>query len=257
MNSKLVKASLAGAAAIALAAGGSTFAAFSDFGDINSNSVGAGFLKLDLNAGHGSAPLDFDSLAPGMNSFRTIWVASNDGQSVPSANLAITFKNLQDTAAPCSTSLGKASVDAGCSVSNDGLNTITGTPTAGHLSQMLTFQTQYYPSITDPQTCQATLANSYPAYNSILAADHPGDMFESAGANGGAGTTYLLKQADGVTPLVLTPGQGVCIGIGAQWVQQAAHPTGAAHFTNPAYPVDNAAHGDSMKFDAHFDLTQV
>lgn len=257
MNSKLVKASLAGAAAIALAAGGSTFAAFSDFGNLNGNSVGAGFLKLDLNAGHGSAPLDFSKLAPGMNQFRTIWVASNDGQSVPSANLAITFKDLQDTAAPCNTSLGKASADPGCSVSNDGLDTISGTPTAGHLSQMLTFQTQYYPSITDPQTCQNTLANSYPAYNSILAADHPGDMFEAASANGGAGTTYLLKQADGVTPLVLTPGQGVCIGIGAFWAKDAKYPAGVPNHTNAAYPVDNAAQADSMTFDVHFDLTQV
>ena len=252
MNGKLIKASVAGAAVVALAAGGGTFAAWSDFGNVAGNSVSSGFLKLDLNAGHGSAPLDFSRLAPGMNSFRTIWVASNDGQSVPNANLTITFKNLQDTAAPCATSLGKATADAGCTVAPD--DTISGTPTAGHLSQMLTFQTQYYPQITDPQTCQATLATSYPSYNSILPADHPGDMFESATA----ATPYLLKQADGTTPLVLAPGKGVCIGIGAFWALDSVHyPTGVPHHTNPAYPVDNAAQGDSMTFDAHFDLTQA
>ena len=42
MNSKLVKGSLAGVACLALAAGGSTFAAFSDFGTIADNSVQAG-----------------------------------------------------------------------------------------------------------------------------------------------------------------------------------------------------------------------
>lgn len=257
MNSKLMKASVAGAAVVALAAGGGTYSALSDYGNIHNNSVGAGFLKLDLNAGHGSAPLDFSSLAPGDNSFRTIWVASNDGQSVPSANLSITFQHLVDKAAPCNTSLGKASADAGCSVSTDGNDTISGTPTAGHLSQMLTFQTQYYPSITDPQTCQNTLASSYPAYNSILPADHPGDMFESAGANSGAGTAYTLQDSTGKAPLVLKPGQGVCIGIGAFWALDKAYPAGVPNHTNPAYPVDNAAQGDSMTFDAHFDLNQV
>lgn len=247
MNHKLLKASLAGVAVIALAAGGSTYAAFSDFANLNGNSVGAGFLKLDLNAGQGSAPLNFSKLAPGMNQFRTIWVASNDGQSVPNANLSITFKDLVDTAAPCDTSLGKATADPGCTVTEPG-DVIGGTPTAGHLSQMLTFQTQYYPQITDPQTCQATLATSYPSYNSILPADHPGDMYESATA----GTTYILKNAAGTAPLVLAPGQGVCIGIGAFW----ANGNNVPHSTNPAYPVDNAAQGDSMTFDAHFDLTQ-
>lgn len=249
MNNKLIKASLAGAAAIAITAGGATFAAFSDFGNIHNNSVGAGFLKLDLNAGQGSAPLAFGNLAPGMNSFRTIWVASNDGQSVPNANLSVQFLNLKDTAAPCSTSLGKASADNGCTV-DPSTDAITGTPTAGHLSQELTFQTQYYPQITDPQTCQATLATTYPSYLSVLPADHPGDMFESATA----GTKYTLQ--DGNTPaapLVLKPGQGVCIGIGAFWPNG---PTDSAHQTNPAYPVDNAAQGDSMAFDVHFDLTQ-
>jgi predicted ribosomally synthesized peptide with SipW-like signal peptide len=252
MNRKLLLGTAAGVAAIGLAIGGTTYSAFSDYGNINGNSVGAGFLKLDLNAGHGDAPLAYGSLAPGMNSFRTIWVASNDGQSVPDANLSVTFKNLVDTAAPCSTSLGKASADQGCAV-DPNTDAISGTPDHGNLSKMLTFQTQYYPSITDPQTCQNTLASSYPPYNSILPADHPGDMYESATA----GTAYLLKQADGTTPLVLKPGQGVCIGIGAFWALSGTYPTGVPHHTNPAYPVDNAAQGDSMTFDTHLDLTQV
>lgn len=252
MNRKFLLAGVTGVVAVALAAGGSTFSALSDFGNIRGNSVGAGFLKLDLNAGHGSAPLNYGSLAPGMNQFHTIWVASNDGQSVPNATLSVTFKNLVDTAAPCSTSLGKASADAGCTV-DPNTDAIGGTPTSGNLSKMLTFQTQYYPQITDPQTCQATLANSYPTYNSILPADHPGDMYESATA----GTTYQLKDAAGTAPLVLAPGQGVCIGIGAFWALSPTYPLGVPNHTNAAYPVDNAAQGDSMTFDTHFDLNQV
>jgi len=59
MNKKILKGALAGTAVIALAAGGGTWASFSDFGDINNNSVGAGFLRLDLGQnGTGNASLD-------------------------------------------------------------------------------------------------------------------------------------------------------------------------------------------------------
>ena len=73
MNKKLIKASVAGAAALALAAGGTTFASWSDFGSISDN-LGGGIMISQAcpNAGSGSTALDFDNLAPGMNSFRTI-----------------------------------------------------------------------------------------------------------------------------------------------------------------------------------------
>lgn len=248
MNHKLLKASIAGAAVIALAAGGSTYAALSDFGNITGNSVGAGFLKLQLNAGTGSQPLDFKSLAPNMNANQTVWVASNSGDSVPNANISLTFQHLVDTAAPCSTSLGKATADPGCTVTEPG-DVIGGTPTEGHLSQMLSFRAAYYPSITDPQTCQTT-APFHAPLNDILAG-YPGNMNVAATA----GTPFQLKDLSG-NPLVLQPGQGVCILIQASWPYSAAHPD-YPHFTNSAYPVDNAAQGDSMKFDARFDLTQA
>ncbi|MFI5312992.1 MAG: SipW-dependent-type signal peptide-containing protein [Candidatus Dormibacteria bacterium] len=238
MNHKILKASLAGGAFVALVAGGTTFAAFSDFGNINNNTVGAGFLKLDLNAGTGSVPLDFGHLAPNnIHANRTIWVASNDGQSVPNANLSVTFKNLKNIAAPCNTSLGKASVDPGCTVGAG--DTIGGTPTTGELDKVLNFQTQYYPQFTDPQTCQAA-AGTYPQpYNSIFPADSTGDL------PGYIDTPFQLKQADHTTPLVLKPGQGVCIGIDTYWGSN-----------NGSVP-DNAAQGDSLTFDVHFDLTQA
>ncbi|HEY2272600.1 MAG TPA: hypothetical protein VGH30_07485, partial [Jatrophihabitantaceae bacterium] len=104
MNRKLVLAGVAGLAAIGLAVGGTTYSAFSDFGDINSNAVGAGFLRLDLGEnGTGNAALNWGQLAPNdIHATRTIWVASNDGQSVPDANLALTFHNLVDNENGCS-----------------------------------------------------------------------------------------------------------------------------------------------------------
>ncbi len=241
MNHKILKASLAGGAFIALVAGGTTFAAFSDFGSINNNTVGAGFLKLDLNAGTGSVPLDFGNLAPNnIHSQRTIWVASNDGNSVPPANLTLTFQHLKEIPGPCNTSMGKAVAEQ--SINNGCADPTTGNPTVGVLSKVLNFQVAYYPSITDPQTCQSYLSGHYPAYNSIFA-DAPGDMTTSAA---GAGTPHVLYQQGSTTaPLVLLPGQGVCIGIDTYWG------------SNQGLVPDNAAQGDSLTFDARFDLTQA
>ncbi|MGH8959805.1 MAG: hypothetical protein ACRDWT_01140, partial [Jatrophihabitantaceae bacterium] len=65
MNRRLVVGCAAGLAALAIAAGGSTYAAFSDFGDITGNDAGAGILKLELGPnGTGIVPLDYKKLAP-------------------------------------------------------------------------------------------------------------------------------------------------------------------------------------------------
>jgi hypothetical protein len=252
MNKKILRGSLAGVAVVALVAGGSTFASFSDFGSITGNSAGAGFLKLDLGTnGTGSAPFDFQKLKPGDYTNRTLWIASNDGQSVPKANLYVTLHNLQDTAAPCSTSLGKAQGETdsgvtGCSISG---NTASGTPSQGNLSRVLTFQGYYYPGITDPAAC-AALNNgngTYPSNRTSFFASARGDM---TGIASGAGTKYELMSS-GTTPLVLSPGQAGCIGIGAGWVSGSDPASPSA-----THPSDNAAQGDSMTFDARFDLVQ-
>lgn len=256
MNSKLMKAGLAGAAAIALAAGGSTFAAFSDFGNINGNSVGAGFLKLNLsasNTGGNTASLDFQKLAPGSYTGRTLWIASNDGQSVPDANIFVTLHNLVDTAAPCSTSLGKAQGEinsgvTGCLIDQD-TNTASGTPAQGNLSRVLTFGGYYYPSITTAADCAALATSStYPSDRTAFFSSARGDL---VGVASGSGTKYELMK-DSNTPLVLKPGQAACIGIGAGWVagSDPATPT-------VSHPSDDSAQGDSLTFDARFDLVQV
>ena len=121
MNKALGKAALAGAAAIALAAGGGTYAAWSDFGNINGNSVGAGMLKLDLNGQTGNTPvaaINWGKLAPGMVNVRTVWLASNDGDSVPDAHLSATFSNLNDHENGCETN-SEAAVDSDCGASPD------------------------------------------------------------------------------------------------------------------------------------------
>jgi predicted ribosomally synthesized peptide with SipW-like signal peptide len=121
MNSKLVKGSLAGVACIALAGGGSTFAAFSDFGSIADNSVQAGILKLNLNNQNGSAaaPLDFGNFIPGTSWVNNVWVASSDSASVPNAMLSMKVENLRDFENGCASSSEKVA-DPNCSSSTKG-----------------------------------------------------------------------------------------------------------------------------------------
>jgi alternate signal-mediated exported protein len=100
MNNKLVKGSLAGVAALALAAGTTTFASWSDFAEVNGNVASAGILRLDLAGGNtDSASLGFDNvrMKPGGKVERVMYIASNDGDSVPDGNLTLKISNLVDS----------------------------------------------------------------------------------------------------------------------------------------------------------------
>jgi alternate signal-mediated exported protein len=100
-NKKLLGGVVAGLAAIALAAGGGTYSAWSDTGTISGNHAQAGVLKLGLNGADGTSaaePFKHIHLAPGSN-FHTddIWLATNSGDSTPSATLSVTLENLKGT----------------------------------------------------------------------------------------------------------------------------------------------------------------
>jgi len=280
MNRKLILGAVAGVAAIGLAVGGTTYAAYSDFGDIGNNSVAAGTLSLALGSnGQGDAPMDFGHMVPGNSSAggdttgRTVWIVSNAGTSTPNANLAVTFKSLVDKAAACATSQGKAQGEAlsdinGCGGTSPGGTALTdtGTPAQGNLSRVLTFQLIYYPTITSPSDCATDLITkgSWPADPQWAFASYPGNLYRSASANGGTGTSYTIMQTDGKTPVSLTPGQGACMFIKASWTDEKQDANRASNVNNPTShgvanpdsPTDNAAQGDSLTFDAHFDLTQ-
>lgn len=234
MNKKLVKAALAGVAAIGLIGGGSTLAAWSDFGNIKDNSIGAGFLKLNLNGQTGStaaAPISWGKLAPGMSGQRMIWIASNDGQSVPKGNLSITVSNLQNQENSCSSN-SEVVADPGCANAGD----------QGELSHILNVQSSYYPEIKDANACA-----TYPGqggYNAFWASNQ-GDLDTAVGK------TYPLKEPTGNANLVLSPGEGVCVGLSAYWPQNPSNQVSGANAD------DNVAQGDSLSFDIRFDLTQA
>ena len=240
MNRKLVIGAVAGVAAVALAYGGTTYSAWSDFGDVNGNSVGAGMLKLNLNGQTGSTavtPISWGKLAPGMVNVRTVWLASNDGQSVPDGTLSASFSNLVDHENGCSTN-SEAAVDT-CATPDQ--NT-------GELSHILNFQTSYYPEVTEAQCATWPTNPEGPSngYNAFFASNQ-GNLFAAAN---GAGHTYVLNELDSTTPLVLSPGEGICVGFQAYWPHDPSNQVSAP------YNVDNVAQGDSFTFDVRFTLNQ-
>ena len=237
MNRRLLGGVVAGATAIALTAGGVTYAAFSDSADITGNSVGAGILQLQLVDGSGQLSINFAGMAPDGPTRRAIWLASSAQDSTPDANLSMTVHNVVDTKAACSVSLGKALAEQrignGCTVHN---NAASGTPTSGLLSQVLTVGAGYYPGVTTSTACQAAAAS---APTGTIWSGAQGSLH----ALPSGGSTFSI----GSPALVVQPGNGVCIAISAQWPMNGSGPS----------DVDDAAQGDSVSFDVRFDLTQV
>jgi predicted ribosomally synthesized peptide with SipW-like signal peptide len=227
MNSKLMKASLAGAAAIALAAGGGTFAAWSDFAEVTDNNVGAGTLTLSLPA-NGGSDFTFDQvkMAPGgINSERNVYVATNDGTSTPNGKLFLTFKNVKGTEDGCDGN-GELADDANC---DDGLSTNEGEFIDDALVQVTSYSTN------TPGVCN----QSYSPGGHTVTALHGGSLTWWKGQPAyeltGNGAAY-----GGPDMTVLHPGEGLCVSVSI----------GLAH------AVDNASQGDSADFDMHFDLVQ-
>ena len=118
MNSKLVKASLAGAAAIALAAGGGTFASWSDFNVWSGNQSGAGTLTLSTNT-PGTQTFHVGNLTPGQVWENETYLLSNKSDSTPNGKLYISLANLVGTENGCE---GNSEVvdDADCATANAG-----------------------------------------------------------------------------------------------------------------------------------------
>ena len=223
MNSKLIKASVAGAAAIALAAGGTTFAAWSDFG-VESTGAGAGMLKLVVSDRDGSGTtIKPFSLAPGQNKYQEFFLASADAANVPDGILTARIKNLVDTEdGPLCTTNSEA-VAEGSAVDAAGLPTQPGVCAAdgGELSEEANVQILTSVPVPDKSYCENT---------GIYGSTVP------------SGTGLLKNQPAKTFQLgTLEPGDGVCVRM------EMSLPTGAT----------NASQGDDAAFDWHFDLVQA
>jgi predicted ribosomally synthesized peptide with SipW-like signal peptide len=244
---------VAGLAAIALslAMSAGTFAAFDDIADVPANTIDAGFLQLDLHdAGSTATALSFADLRPGVRTGTLVWVPTNDSGSAVPATLNLTVRNVVDFPAPCDTSRGKAQGDitsgiSGCVITPDGID---GVPSIGAASRLVDVSAKYDPAARNPSTCEGDSA----ATRSLFPISGPGNLNAMANADGGAGTTIPIVDSLG-RPIMLGPGQGVCLAVSAYWPSDV---TDAAH-ASPDHPVDDAAQGDSFSVDFRFDLSQV
>ena len=93
MKNKLVKASLAGVAVVAIAAGGTTFSAWSDYDTLEGSQAGAEELTLVLNEPN-TQNFDNMKLAPGVGNDFEFVVASRQGQTIPNASLRLQLVDL-------------------------------------------------------------------------------------------------------------------------------------------------------------------
>jgi hypothetical protein len=238
MNRKLVIGAVAGVAAVALAYGGTTYSAWSDFGDVNGNSVGAGILKLDLTSGSGgaAAPLAFGNLAPGMTGAKAVFIASSNGDSVPPADLYLTLKNVQNQDNGCNSSNSEKHDDPTCDYAND----------QGELARVLNVRVESF-AATSLAECAAYEggAGTGAALVPAVIKNEIGSLADPANLD----KRFLVS--DAAHPL--TAGQGVCVTFFTYWPKNQD----LAHSYDPStLPSDNAAQGDSLTFNSHFDLIQ-
>ncbi|MGJ7439888.1 SipW-dependent-type signal peptide-containing protein [Aquipuribacter sp. MA13-6] len=231
MNSNVIKASLAGVAAVALLAGGTTYASWSDFSIDEGNTVGAGTLTLDVVANpNSSTTFDNLRLAPGQGKDEWVRVVSNDGDSVPNATLAVELLDLQGTEDGCNGN-GEVLVDPDCA----------DTASGGEF-------------VRDAQI--KVVAYQAPATNRCGTNVQGGGEYTGSGVTGSglkeyaAITTRSLAAAGGAGSLtfkdstgadaVLAPGAALCVGSSIVLPQSS----------------DNATQGDSASFSVRFDLVQ-
>jgi hypothetical protein len=224
MNRKLVIGAVAGVAAVALAYGGTTYSAWSDFGDVAGNSVGAGVLTLNLGPNKGG-DVKFDNvkMAPGqIGAERHVFIASNDAASTPDAKLFVSLTNLKGTEDGCSNTNGEKADDPAC------------VNPAASQGQFITDATIQWYSYKVKSATECNASNDGGAANRITN-QHGGSL--QALATQTAAAPYELT---GTAMPVLKPGEGLCFAMEASLAKS----------------VDNASQGDSADFNLRFDLVQ-
>lgn len=228
MNKKLIKASIAGAATLALAAGGSTFAAWSDFDTITGNTTEAGHLKIDLNSTGAISNVGGQAIAPGESRTIDFMIASADLDGVPLADLSMQVipLSLTDLENGCGSTNSEAILDPTCATPGD----------PGEFSQQGYVRVRF--------STPAALGDMTFANNSCTA---PGGYVNSlmyAPANNNTSTAYprlnAFAAAGNHALGQLSDGQGVCVR-----VDLGLDPTAT-----------NAVQSDSSTFDLQFDLVQ-
>jgi hypothetical protein len=186
MNNKLIKGSLAGVAALALAAGGTTFAAWSDYGE-ESTAAGAGILKLNVSAREGtSSGVEPFSLAPGQNKFQEFYLASADDANVPVGALTAKIQNLLDIedGGPGCTTLSEQDAEGGAC------------GTEGELADQATVQILVSDPVADASSCPNTgIYHSATPSGTGTLASQPAKTFQLGNVSAGEGVCVRMEMS--------------------------------------------------------------
>jgi len=217
MDNKLVKASLAGVAALAIAVGGSTFALWSDYADLTGSHAGADELTLVLGQPN-SQNFDDMHLAPGVGGDYEFVVASRQGDTIPTANLRMRLTDLVGHEDGCTSTNSEADVDGDCS----------NLSTPGEFIDEARIIVNASAPTTDANACDS---GTHPrgSRQSAISLKKLFDDTRSTPVNLLPAGTYLA------------PGERICVSMGLNM------PTSAS----------NASQGDSADFDLTFLLDQV
>jgi hypothetical protein len=237
MNSKLMKASLAGVAAIAVAAGGSTFAAWSDFQVWNNNASGAGTLTLSTTT-PGNQVFNVGNLTPGQVYEKESYLLSNKGSSTPNGHISLSLLNLVGHEGGCGTGNQVVVDDSDCA-----------TDTVGEFPQDAKVFIKTKSS--DQTTCGVVPANDPNPTGSEKAIVGALDINGTSPASQVSlqqlavmGPVQLARfgtASPTFDPTLFKPGEGICVDV----------------FVYLPKTVNNEVQGDSATFDLRADLTQA
>ena len=221
MNKHIIKGGLAGVAVLALAAGGSTFASWSDYDVSTGNQAGAGILKLNVSDRNGAGgtiqPLN---LAPGQNKYQEFFLASADADNVPVGKLFATIQNVVDTEDGAACTTKSEAVAEGSGVDGSGEPTdMSACGSQGELSSQMGAQILY----SDPVPGAASCPNT-----GIYSHNYGSKTLQAQAAEGQKESGTLAK------------GEGICVRI------EMSLPSAA----------DNKVQGDDVSYDYRFDLVQ-
>ena len=219
MNSKLIKACVAGTAALAVAAGGTTFAAWSDFVVNEDNNIGADILALDVDTS-GTSVFDSVTMYPGGKAEREYVVASRNGNAVPEASLQLVLESLVSEENGCASN-SETVLDADCATNSEG---------------EFDDQANIVINVTQPTTDIAN-ACSYPAGSALSFNGLGGSVLPLDDVVTATQATALdLLDGD-----VLNAGEGICVKLAIELPVSAT----------------DATQGDEVTFDIRYLLDQV
>ncbi len=227
---KITKATLAGAAAVALAATGSTFAQWSDYAVDEGQNVGAGHLTLNVNDESGNGPKSqFDNLklAPGQGKDEYTLITSNDGDSVPNGTLSAKILDLTNAENGCENNAETDAESGACA----------GEP--GEFSDNAMFKMTAY-RVSGPNVdCGNNVAGGG-EYSGNGVGKYTAFASQTLTAAAAAGEKKFTFGGGG-SDMVLAPGDSLCVGA------SIVLPSGAGNNTQ----------GDSSSFDIRYDLVQT